>query len=330
MNLSTEERFSYHSTGSHGENITLAVFYTTVFLLSVPANAMALWVFCHPKNGTSVARVFLTHLAMADMCYVLLLPMRVVYHASAGDWILGEVACRLSGFLFYLNLYCSLYFMTSISFDRFLAVVFPIRSRSWRKTAYAKVVCAILWVMVTVSMAPVLFSKKRKTMPLQLGRHNVTVCQQLYLDSTSLTALISTAVAFTVPLVVLSLSYILILFKLKSTKQQNQSPVHVKAKRMVVLTLVNFLVAFLPYHIHRFVYIVRYSQQNLSEAEVISLTLGNRVTSALTCVNGVIDPLMYFFLTETYQRTLLKLLKRNESARTDQYSNPGVDMSSAF
>ncbi|XP_076126017.1 uracil nucleotide/cysteinyl leukotriene receptor [Alosa pseudoharengus] len=324
MGLNTES----HSPGSHGENVTLAVFYTIVFLLSVPANAMALWVFCRPKNGTSVARVYLTHLAMADMCYVLLLPMRVVYHASAGDWILGEVACRLSGFLFYLNLYCSLYFMTCISFDRFLAVVFPIRSLSWRRTAYAKVVCAILWVTVTVSMAPVLFSKQ--TIASQLDRNNVTVCQQLYLESPSPRALLSTAVAFTVPLVVLSLSYILILFKLRSAKQQTQSPVHLKAKRMVVLTLVNFLVAFFPYHVHRFIYIVRYNQEDLSDVEVTSLTLGNRVTSALTCVNGVIDPLMYFFLTETYQRTLLKLLGRSKSPRADQYTSPGVDMSSAF
>ncbi|XP_012697009.2 uracil nucleotide/cysteinyl leukotriene receptor [Clupea harengus] len=324
--MDTKERFLYHSVGSHGENVFLSVFYTIVLVLSVPANAMALWVFCHPKNGSSSARVFLTHLALADMCYVLLLPMRVVYHASGGDWILGEAACRLSGFLFYLNLYCSLYFMTSISFDRFLAVVFPIRSLSWRKPAYAKVACAILWVTLTVSMAPVMASKQ--TMAIPLGVHNVTVCQQLYLERTSPLALRSLAVAFALPLVVLSLSYVLILFKLRAVKRQ--TPVHLKAKRMVVLTLVNFLVAFLPYHIHRFFYIVRYNQHNVSEEEVTSLSLGNRVTSALTCVNGVIDPLMYFFLTETYQRALLKLLGRAESAKTDQHSKPGSGTSSAF
>lgn len=320
MDLSTEEKFVLYSVGSHEENVTLAVFYTIVFLLSVPANAMALWVFCHPKNRTSVARVFLTHLALADMCYVLLLPMRVVYHASAGDWILGEVACRLSGFLFYLNLYCSLCFMVSISFDRFLAVVFPTRSLTWRKTAYAKTVCGILWLLVTVSMAPLLLSKQ--TVALKLDRHNVTVCQQLYLERTSPRALLSTAVAFTVPLIVLSVSYILILVKLRTTTQQTNSPVHLKAKRMVILTLLNFLVAFLPYHIHRFLYIVRYNQQIISDTEVTSLTIGNRVTSALTCVNGIIDPLMYFFLTDTYQRTLLKILGWEKHAKAEHHSTP--------
>ncbi|KAL2092112.1 hypothetical protein ACEWY4_011910 [Coilia grayii] len=323
-------RFMYHSAGSHGENISLSVFYVIVFFFSVPANAMALWVFCHPKNKTSVPRVFLTHLAVADMCYVLLLPMRVIYHASDGDWILGEVACSLSGFLFYLNLYCSLYFTTCISFDRFLAVVLPVRALSWRKPAYAKAGCAVIWVVVTVCMAPVLLSKQTVNLQLEEER-NVTVCQQLYLQKTSPRALLSTAVAFSIPLLVLSLSYILILIKLKTVTQQTQSRVHLKARRMVVLTLANFLVAFLPFHIHRFIYIVRYSQPNVSDMEATSLSIGNRVTSALTCVNAVIDPLMYFFLADTYQRTLLRLLGRPESAQPEsgQISNP-VDMSSAF
>ncbi|XP_063050135.1 uracil nucleotide/cysteinyl leukotriene receptor [Engraulis encrasicolus] len=359
MNSTTERRFFYHSTGSRAENISLATYYVLILLFSVPANAMALWVFCcHPKRNNN-SRVLLTHLAVADMCYVLLLPMRVVYHASDGHWILGEAACRLSGFLFYLNLYCSLYLMTCVAVDRLLAVAYPVRALAWRKPAYAKVACAVIWVTMTVGMAPVLLSKQTVEVQLQQQQqqqqrysnnvsvvsledpqqqqqqqynNNVTVCLQLYLVKTSPRALLSTAAAFSVPLLVLSVSYILILVKLGSvSRKQRQSPVHLKAKRMVALTLANFLVAFLPYHVHRFVYIARYGRPDVGDAEATALTDGNRLTSALTCINGVIDPLMYFFLTNTYQRTLLRMLGRpGNTAQPDPgQSSSRMEMSSA-
>ncbi|KAK5897782.1 hypothetical protein CgunFtcFv8_015256 [Champsocephalus gunnari] len=38
-----------------------------------------------------------------------------------------------------------------------------------------------------------------------------------------------------------------------------------------------------------------------------SLGRANRITSALTCVSGVLDPVMYFFLNRVYRDTLLQL-----------------------
>lgn len=292
---------------SHMENILFSAFYIVIFILSVPSNALALWVFCHITNNTP-SKVFLKHLAIADMSYVLVLPMRVIYHMSDGHWPLGEGACRVVGFLFFVNLYCSVYFITCISVDRLVACVLPHRAPKLRKAKYAKVVCAILWVMVTISMMPVLFSKKQVTQ-----WQNVTVCKQLYMEKSSnpTGAVVSTAVAFMIPLVTLSVSYILIFFKIKQMTFQERMPAQRKAMRMIVLTVLNFLIAFVPYHIHRFVFIIQHDDMSRSESERQMLHLGNRITSALTCMSGVLDPVMYFFLARNYQATLLQLCGRN-------------------
>ncbi|KAM4543483.1 uracil nucleotide/cysteinyl leukotriene receptor [Fundulus diaphanus] len=274
-------------------DIVLSMFYMLIFIFAVPGNSLALWAFCHQK-GTSPSKVFLRNLSIADICYVLLLPMRIVYHLSDSHWPFGDIPCRLSGFLFYLNMYCSLYLMSFISLDRLLAVIFPLKSQVVRKPLHANIGVAILWMIVTASMMPSLFSKKNQS-------NTDSRCTMLYLESTSSKALISTMVAFLIPFTTIVITYIVILLKLRNLKQQEQRPVKDKAMKMIVLVVMNFLFAFVPYHICR----VIYTQKLAGSLE--SLKRANQVTSALTCIGGVLDPVMYFFLNKVYRSTFLHL-----------------------
>ncbi|MEQ2279247.1 Nephrocystin-3 [Ameca splendens] len=199
-------------------DVILSMFYILIFFIAVPGNVLALWAFCHQK-GTSPSKVFLRNLSIADICYVLILPMRIVYHLSDNYWPFGNILCQLSGFLFYLNMYCSLYLMSFISLDRLLAVILPLKSQFVRKPLYANISVAILWVMVIVSMIPSLFSKKNQD-------NSANNCSMLYLERTSSKALISTMVAFLIPFSTIVIAYVVILLKLKNLKQQEERPLH--------------------------------------------------------------------------------------------------------
>uniref|UniRef100_A0A3B4TS51 Uracil nucleotide/cysteinyl leukotriene receptor-like n=2 Tax=Seriola dumerili TaxID=41447 RepID=A0A3B4TS51_SERDU len=281
------------------ENIVFSTFYILIFIIAVPGNALALWAFFH-QDSTSPSKVFLRHLSIADISYILILPMRIVYHLSDSHWPLGHVICQLSGFLFYLNMYCSLYLMSLISLDRFLAVVLPLTSQSVRKAKYANVAVGILWVTVIVSMSPTLFSKN-------VTNNSTGICNKLYLEKTSPTALVSTIVAFVIPLTTIMVSYILILLKLRKVKQQVERPVKDKAIKMIILIVLNFLVAFVPYHVSRVIYIEIHSHGNMTATSRELLGRANKITSALTCVSGILDPVMYFFLNQAYRNKLLQM-----------------------
>ncbi|XP_038585245.1 uracil nucleotide/cysteinyl leukotriene receptor [Micropterus salmoides] len=300
MNISEEEKQGFFGSDSHQENIIFSTFYILIFIIAVPGNALALWAFCHQKS-TSPSKVFLRHLSVADMSYILILPLRIVYHLSDNHWPFGHVICQLAGFLFYLNMYCSLYIMSFISLDRFLAVVLPIRSQSVRKVMYAKVVVGILWVIVIVSMSPILFSKKN------VSKNSTGICNNLYLEKTSPTALVSTVVAFIIPLTIIMVSYILILLKVRTVRQQEERPVKDKAIKMIILIMMNFLLAFVPYHVSRVIYIESHIRTHITAASCESVGRANRITSALTCVSGVLDPVMYFFLNSAYRNTMIQL-----------------------
>ncbi|KAM4605934.1 uracil nucleotide/cysteinyl leukotriene receptor [Polymixia lowei] len=306
MNVTEEERQDLYGTDSRRENIVFATFYMLVFIIAIPGNAFALWAF-YRQRCTSPSKVFLRHLAIADISYILILPMRIIYHLSGSHWPFGQFLCHLAGFLFYLNMYCSLYLMTFISLDRLLALALPVKSRPVRKPTYARVVVGVLWATVTVSMSPLLVSKYHVT------GNSTDICNQLYLETTSSSALVSTIVAFVIPLVTILVSYILILLKLRDVKHQGGMPVKVKAIRMIVLTMINFLFAFVPYHVSRVIYIENYGQSlmtNTSTSEM--LARANRITSALTCVSGVLDPVMYFFLANVYRNILIQLFCRKQ------------------
>ncbi|XP_026218704.1 uracil nucleotide/cysteinyl leukotriene receptor [Anabas testudineus] len=306
MNISEEERECVYGSASHEENIMFSTFYILIFIIAVPGNALALWAFFHQKI-TSPSKVFLRHLSVADISYVLLLPMRTTYHLSDSHWPFGHVLCQLSGFLFYLNMYCSLYLMSFISLDRFLAVVLPLKSQLVRKPKYAKILVGILWVMVIVSMSPTLFSTKNVT------NNSTGNCNSLYLEKTSSKALVSTIVAFLIPLSIIVISYILIILKLRRVKQQEDRPVKDKAIKMIFLIVINFCFAFVPYHVSRVIYIDRHSRGGLTAASCESLGRANRITSALSCVSGLLDPLLYFFLNGVYRNKLLQLFSESRA-----------------
>uniref|UniRef100_A0A8C6WYT8 Si:dkey-96n2.3 n=1 Tax=Neogobius melanostomus TaxID=47308 RepID=A0A8C6WYT8_9GOBI len=294
MNISEEETMlDWHFRGSHEENIAFVAFYILILVFAVPGNVMALSAFCHQKS-TSPSKVFLCHLAIADITYILLLPMRIVYHLYDTQWPLGHVLCQLAGFLFYLNMYCSLYLMSLISLDRCISVVMPIKSQSIRKAQYAKVIVTVLWLLVTACMCPMLFSKKDNP-------HDTQFCNKLYLEKKSSTALVSTVVAFAIPLTCIVLTYLFILLRLRRKEQNNWKPVKHKVKKMIILILVIFLVAFVPYHVSRIIYIHSHSLEHVSKATQESLGRVNWITSALACVNGVLDPVLYFFLNTAFR-----------------------------
>ena len=151
--------------------------------------------------------------------------------------------------------------------------------------------------------SPVLLSSKLVTVNID----NATVtCDQLYLERPSPTALVSTILAFAIALFITVMSYVVILVILgTSKKQQRQRTVKDKAVRMITLTMINFLLALVPYHVSRIVFIQSHGQSHVTTATLAKV---NRITSALSCVTSVLDPIMYFFLVNTYRNVLVKLL----------------------
>ncbi|XP_006832123.1 PREDICTED: G-protein coupled receptor 183-like [Chrysochloris asiatica] len=128
--------------------MTLSLFYTALFILSTLGNILALCLACQksPKKINSTG-IYLVHLAVSDLLFALALPGKITYYALESSWPFGDWFCRLTAFIFYLNTYGSVYLMTCLSVDRYLAVVCIHQCPQLRKTSQARLVCVGVWAL---------------------------------------------------------------------------------------------------------------------------------------------------------------------------------------
>lgn len=180
--------------------------YSVICVLGTMANTLAVCVLaCAGASRKTVANTFMLNLCVSDLLFLLSLPLWAVYYSQGYNWPFGRVACKICGVLHNLNLYASIFFITCMSMDRYLAIVHPLRSQSARDPKRARLMCILVWVLACACSAPAL--ALRDTYRLEaLG---VEACVILYPDHTSYQtmACIKIVLAFLLPLFVISCCY---------------------------------------------------------------------------------------------------------------------------
>ena len=105
--------------------VFLPIVYMTVFVVGLPSNGMALWVFLFRTKKKHPAVVYMACLALADLLSIIWLPWKIAYHIHGNNWIYGEPLCKVLIGFFYGNMYCSILFMTCLSVQRYWVIVNP-------------------------------------------------------------------------------------------------------------------------------------------------------------------------------------------------------------
>lgn len=105
--------------------VFLPVCYSLTFLFSLTLNSVVLLRSCRHQDGCRGGRrwntslIYMVNLATTDLMYGLSLPFLVASYVLRDRWVFGDFMCRLVRFLFYFNLYCSIFFLTCISVHRY-------------------------------------------------------------------------------------------------------------------------------------------------------------------------------------------------------------------
>ncbi|MEQ2204705.1 hypothetical protein XENOCAPTIV_017297 [Xenoophorus captivus] len=142
--------------------VFLPVCYSLTFLFSLVLNSVVLLRSCCPHGaGASSGRrwntslIYMVNLATTDLMYGLSLPFLVASYVLRDHWVFGDFMCRLVRFLFYFNLYCSIFFLTCISVHRYLGICHPMRTITLESKRVVKATCATVWVVVFVLTCPI-------------------------------------------------------------------------------------------------------------------------------------------------------------------------------
>ncbi|KAM8777638.1 proteinase-activated receptor 1 [Rhynchonycteris naso] len=298
--------------------------YTGVCVISLPLNVMAIVVFLLKMKIKKPAVVYMLHLATADVLFVSVLPFKISYYFSGNDWRFGSEMCRFVTAAFYCNMYASIMLMTVISIDRFLAVVYPMQSLSWRTMRRASFTSLVIWAVAIAGVVPLLLKEQTTQVP----GLNITTCHDV-LNETLLegyyTYYFSTfsAIFFFVPLIISTVCYVSIIQCLSSSSVHNRSKKS-RALFLSVAVFCIFVICFGPTNILLILHYAFFSHKPTTEAAYFAYLLCVCVSSISCCI----DPLIYYYASSECQRFLYSILCCKESSDPSSYNSSGQLMAS--
>uniref|UniRef100_A0A3B5AF81 Angiotensin II receptor, type 2 n=1 Tax=Stegastes partitus TaxID=144197 RepID=A0A3B5AF81_9TELE len=282
--------------------------YSVICVLGILGNALAVGVLAHASaSRRTVANTFMLNLCVSDLLCLLSLPLWAVYYSRGYSWPFGQVACKICGTLHNLNLYASIFFITCMSMDRYLAIVYPLRSQSARYPRRARLTCILVWVLACACSAPTL--TLRDTYYIEgLG---VEACVIFYPDNTWYRTLtwMKIVVAFVLPLLVISCCYCAI-------------GRHLPPTPMAAVVLAFFLCWF-PFHCVTFIDVLM--SEGWLDSCWATWTIQNLtpLTLCLGFSNSAINPVLYCFIGNHFRgrlRGLCKGLSACLKARGEEHS----------
>ncbi|NXG43982.1 CLTR2 protein, partial [Psilopogon haemacephalus] len=301
MNISEmalDNNFTNSSFNCAIDNFKQAVYptmYLFIFFLGAAGNGFSIYVFFQPPQRKTSVNIYMQNLAVSDLMFVSTLPFRATYFLLRSRWIFGDIVCRIMTYSLYVNMYCSIYFLTVLSVVRFVAIVYPFKHWKVTNVKYARITCAAIWIFVLGASSPLLCKEIA-------GYSNPVKCLDLHPPSTHRLIVMNNfvlVVGFILPFCTIIVCYVFaIKALLRSKAPQNKKMIcHKKALLTIIITLMLFLICFLPYHILRTVHLMHSScsQANLPMHKALVVTL------CLAAMNSCLNPILYYFAAENFK-----------------------------
>lgn len=137
--------------------IVVPIVFGAIFVVGVIGNLLLVFTVSRNRTMRTNPNVFLVSLSVGD---VLLLLISVPFTATIytiHEWNYGDAVCKVNVFMQSLSLGVSIFTLTAVSGDRFVAVVFPIASYKWSTMRRTLQICAVLWAASVALAVPDLF-----------------------------------------------------------------------------------------------------------------------------------------------------------------------------
>ncbi|NXC41138.1 OXGR1 protein, partial [Penelope pileata] len=281
----------------------LSALYGLIFLVCFPGNIVTIFVYFVKMRPWKSSTIIMLNLTVTDLLYVATLPFFIHYSANGNNWIFGNFMCKFIHFGFYFNMYSGIIFLSCFSIFRFFVVAHPVRCFFIQRTRWAVVTCSVVWMISLAAMSPlgILITTKHT--------ENRTICADLSsvddLDTARWYIWLLTMFAFFLPLLTVTLCYVLIIYTL-ANGPHTQAGYKQKARRLAILLLLVFYVCFLPFHIFQGIWIEL-------QTRVASCHLKNMVlfmfilVKPLAALNTFGNLLLYVVAGDSFQNAILSL-----------------------
>lgn len=108
--------------------VVLAILYGSISILSITGNSLVIFVIAKDKRMQTVTNIFIANLASADIILGMFSTPFQFHPALHQRWDFPEILCNLAPFFKVLSVTVSVFTLTIISIDRYVAVIYPLKA----------------------------------------------------------------------------------------------------------------------------------------------------------------------------------------------------------
>ncbi|KAM5154372.1 G-protein coupled receptor 15 isoform 2-T2 [Callospermophilus lateralis] len=276
----------------------------TVFLTGVLGNLILIGALYFKRGSRRLIDIFIINLAASDFIFLVTLPLWVDKEASLGLWRTGSFLCKGSSYMISVNMHCSVFLLTCMSVDRYLAIMCPAISRKFRRRDCAYGVCTCVWLVSCLLGLPTVLSRE---LTLIDGK---PYCAEKRATSAKLTwALVTLIFTFFVPLLSIVTCYCCITRKLCVHYQQSgkHNKKLRKSIKIIFIVVTAFVFSWLPFNTFKLLAIISGLQPKLHFSSAL-LQRGMEVSGPLAFANSCVNPVIYYVFDSYIRRAVVRCL----------------------
>ncbi|KFV99643.1 PREDICTED: B2 bradykinin receptor [Eurypyga helias] len=279
-----------------------------IFILGAIENSFVLIVLCFHKSRCTVAEIYLANMALADLMLVCALPFWAINISNKFNWPFGLFLCKAVNIMSYMNFYSSIYFLTLVSIDRYLALVKTMSLGRMRRTVCAKWNSFVVWTCALLICSPTMVFRNLQ----YYKEYNITACGLVYPARywEPVNNCLLNIVGFVIPLCVITYCTTQIIKALRSNELRKLKLVQTerRATMLVLAVLLLFIICWLPFQISTFIDTIRYLAPTfkcLEEVNDIITQVGTYCAFSNSCLN----PVLYVIVGKHFQKKAMEFCK---------------------
>ncbi|XP_046907317.1 galanin receptor type 1 [Hypomesus transpacificus] len=284
--------------------ITLLVF-GLIFTLGVLGNSMVITVLARSKPGKprSTTNIFILNLSIADLSYLLFcIPFQSTIYMMP-TWVLGAFICKFIHYFFTVSMLVSIFTLSAMSVDRYIAIVHSRKSSSIRVAKHAFIGVVIIWIFSLAMAAPVMYYQN-----IFKRGENHTYCWEVWPDQIQKKVYVVCTFVFgyVLPLLLISFCYAKVLNhlhkKLRNMSKKSEASKKKTAQTVLVVVVV-FCLSWLPHHVvHLW---VEFGSFPLNQASFVLRVAAH----CLAYSNSSVNPVIYAFLSENFRKAYKQVFR---------------------
>ncbi|XP_048828203.1 G-protein coupled receptor 15-like [Brienomyrus brachyistius] len=283
--------------------IILLVLYALVFCSGIFGNILVIYLMMVKNKQQRLVDVFITHLAVADLVFLVTLPLWIISLSLDDYWPFGDFLCKFSSYVISVNMFSSIFLLTCMSADRFMAIVMALNTRRMRTKRYAHLTVLMVWITSLILGSHSFHSRAVKA----------SSCQDTASPTKVVFTLMTRVIAFLLPLVIITFCYSAVALKLYQHFQVASKAERKKRRsiRIGLCILALFVLTWLPFNILHTVLTLKNSGfLELSEEAFVYLAKSVSLATCLAFSNSCMNPLLYFWMDSYMRKKVVGLLPK--------------------